>query len=72
MAPWRKGRDGMKPEPKQRVLVDTSPLYESEPAWVEGKVLASLASQFTVKVGKKVGFYFYKDMETTWKPIQDK
>jgi hypothetical protein len=60
------------PEPKQRVLVDTSPLCESEPVWVEGKVLASLATQFTAKVGKKVHFYFYKDKETTWKLIHDK
>lgn len=35
--------------------------------WHDGIVQYALASQFTVKYGKYVNFFFYSDKDVTWR-----
>lgn len=39
--------------------------------WDKAKVVDALANQFTVKVGKRVSFFFYTDRGATWRKISE-
>lgn len=48
---------------------DTVALIADDKEWFRGKVVDTLASQYTIRVNGMIRFFFYEDKNVTWRKI---